>query len=441
MPMQYKLFAACLIIILGYNNLALAVGSSGSCNDSSDCDPGLYCTAPHEFTGSTCSECINANNIDSASYISPGNDNYSGDSNKQNTCSWYILVAPDYKWNANTKTTEACNSDPNHQTLTAPEGFVVYYNGAIPENWARDWDPGYGYQVEIGKLLSDNNKSVNAYYFFPLNEGQIEEVLDVIPGCVARPYKVSVNCADGRTSNHTYCNTDLYRQYDNKVDWFYDYDDVSVGNKITTNLEIPTKNCAVFNGFYDTNNTMVFSATGVSQTTADNPIITEPTTITAQWNAANYTIRIYNGNNLLNKNTGCDCDNSQCSANITNVSTFCADGQYISGATIPSDSNYAVCGNVSVSNDTTITFNMTNKNGCPIYQNGTPIDINLTISECPAGYYCTGCHKEQCPNNKSSDAGAKSDGECYYGQTTQFRDSRGTFTLPVGSGGKIYTIN
>lgn len=372
-----------------------------SCESAQKCNIGLYCD--RIFDTGYCYRCNNAP-FDDEDVLKQKYLSYGTDYSPKNNCSWYIIQESNTQWDQDTQQFSNCDPD----TETSPEGLIIYYNG--------DWNgmdasliPSYNGANEIPGKLSEKESGT---YFFVFDEGNVlSDPISPIPRCVAKPYSVSVNCTGGTA---TYCGTaGLYRQYDNATGWFYEYDDVATGQGISTNLTIPTKNCAVFNGFYDTNNTMVFSATGVSQTTADNPIITGPgTTITAQWTPAQYTLQI---NNINNATSNCTCGQNCAIPAYTN----CTPGKYVSAITVLDD-----CGTIA---DGVFTPSAT----CQI-QDGGQIILTATVDNCPAGYYCTECQKHQCPNGQTSDAGTGREKDCYYGAGTTYTDTYGgSFTLPV----------
>ena len=426
MFMHYKHLFVCLFTIWTYIGPAVAAGYNQECTEGRDCtgEPGLYCKGSGI---NHCWRCDNASHIEDVYYIGYAYDD------QGITCPWFVQLDEYHagqKTGTNSYTIVECGQ--NQKSLA---GYFVYYDGVIYQDYN---EPVYGNDFirELVNRISQHHDESGYYYFVPLEDGEMLEATEQIPQCTYEPYEVDVNCAGGHTNSHGYCNGYLYRQYENATGWFYNESDVYTSGSGFNQLEIPTKNCSVFNGFYDTNNTMVFSPTGVSQTSIDNPIITGPGTITAQWNAANYNIRLFKDNNEVPASqTSCSCGDASCSLQYTG----CADGTYLSGASFK-DLNYAVCGGVSVSNGTTVTLAMNNRDSCPILPNQTYIDISMTVDDCPAGYYCTECQKHQCTDGKTSDGGrnATSPKACYYGADTIYTDTHGgSFKLPV----KITTVS
>lgn len=60
------------------------------------------------------------------------------------------------------------------------------------------------------------------------------------------------------------------------------------------------------------------------------------------------------------------------------------------------------------------------------------IDLIAVYKSCDAGYYCN-TSKQECPAGSTSPAGSSEESACYISSETQFQDSKGTFTLPIGN--------
>ncbi|MCM1295118.1 MAG: hypothetical protein NC311_06220 [Muribaculaceae bacterium] len=60
------------------------------------------------------------------------------------------------------------------------------------------------------------------------------------------------------------------------------------------------------------------------------------------------------------------------------------------------------------------------------------IDLIAVYKPCDAGYYCD-TSKQKCPAGATSPSGSSTIDKCHISSTTQFEDSKGLFTLPIGN--------
>ena len=238
--------------------------------------------------------------------------------------------------------------------------------------------------------------------------------------CVGLPYVVNINCNGG-----TGCPTEVYRQYGNETDWWQTSDIYNDQQPKITYLPLPSRKRHVFQGYYldpNDDNTQIFDESG--RLTGNT--ITGPTTLYAKWVVGGeYDVRIFDqcgqNTNLL---WSCNFADSYCA-----LDAFFDDAAYNG-----KEFRWSIADNCGTLSSDFQKFYLSDD--CDI-DNGDSIEITLTCTSCPAGSYCKSGQITSCPTNTTSFAGSYEKSACHYYSGTVFRDSVGSFSLPVGEDGII----
>ena len=386
--------------------------ATGTCSAmTNNCESGEWCETQTEADNTisyVCSGCTNGPTDPNNKACGDSNTawcQYTGNGGNSNNCPWEMTCSNGTVFVPAETACKTCNeiieNANNHyvSNLGAASSYKVMWNGTI-----------FSYMVSWVIYEGDGWGSEPVY---PTENPAT---------CVGKPYEVNINCNGG-----TGCPTKVYRQYGNETDWWQTSDIYNDEQPKITDLPLPSRKRHLFQGYYldpDNDDTQIFGANGQLKP-AGNTLISGTATLFAKWVlGGNYTIIVDDEcGSLSNFNSSCSCANTYCDLNHS------FDGTRYNGKEFHWDTDN--CGTLSsdfhkfyLSDD------------CDI-DNGDSIEITLTCTSCPAGSYCKSGQITSCPTNTTSFAGSYEKSACHYYSGTVFRDSVGSFSLPVGEDGII----
>ena len=377
------------------------------CNTSSDCKTGLWCKPLSEIA-STCQLCLNNPKDRNAKDCGDtgANCEYTDHGDSNGYCPWKltcdngtVFEIDETRKSGACKTCNEIMDDPYYHyacSLGTDGSYVVKWDGT-----------NFSYHTTIPYEMFEDDQPM----YSSTNPAT----------CVGKPYVVSINCNGGND-----CPTEVYRQYGNETGWFTD---TSFQQQLpnSTLTPLPSRKRHLFQGYYldpDDADTQIFDASGQLKP-AGNTLISGTATLFAKWVlGGNYTIIVDDEcGSLSNFNSSCSFANTYCDMNHS------FDGTRYNGKEFHWDTDN--CGTLSSDFQK---FYLSDD--CDI-DNGDSIEITLTCTSCPAGSYCKSGQITSCPTNTTSFAGSYEKSACHYYSGTVFRDSVGSFSLPVGEDGII----
>lgn len=370
-----------IVYVFAYAGVAHAADCPASPENETECTSVAGCVYKEVGTMKVCEPCSTGfyrKKNQENKYICtdctkrPDGAEWKGNGGDSDNCPWEKTCAAGTVWNKETQNCDFCEPSNQYTSVRA----TIKYDGT--------------------------NTTVN---------GDPEEDA---PVCTGKSYKITIDCNFGSG-----CNT-LYRQYGNQTDWFYDR---NMTTKITPPLsQIPTRTRYVFKGYYTSDNKQIFSGSGtIVHSNADN--ISEETTLHAEWSYGSFKIQLINTEteNVLQTINNCGFDKTDCDISYSR----CASGIYIESMNVISPEN---CGTIT---DNFSKFSISEN--CSI-SDGETVKIGVTFADCPSAFYCTACVQHPCTPGATSAAGSTNKSDCHYTKNTVFRDTAGTFNLPVNDG-------